>query len=269
VASVGVALSGGDDPPATTTTTTEISTTTVPPVTTIVSAEPGTAVAEAFVSPPVIDGNDDDWNVTTRHETPELVFRNTLIQNGSVARLGTNGTAEVLLGWDNNNLYVFASVQDDIVSQPNAGNQIWRGDAITLNIAIGDQRATASEDPDANDFQVTLSPGDPAAGTSPGSVIFSGSSGRFGSDRTGLAEVASRFNAGDSSWMLEARIPWQALNVSDPGTAGPFGLLVALFDNDGELEADGSRSLQTVILGNTPDAVFQAPATWGTLTLAR
>jgi hypothetical protein len=231
-----------------------------------VTAEPGVASAVRFATPPIIDGSGDDWEAATRHTTPELVFRNSLIQNGTIARLGTNGNADVQLGWDESNLYVFAAVSDDVLSQPESGNQIWRGDAITLNISVGDQGATASQDPDGNDFQVTLSPGDPAAGTTTESVIFSGVDGRFGRDRTGIADVASQTGT-ETAWQLEASIPWRELGVADPQAVGPLGALVALFDNDGERESDGTRSLQAVILGNTPDAVFQGPSTWGSLTL--
>ena len=195
------------------------------------------------------------------------MFRNQLIQNGTIRRLGTNGSAEIRLGWDAANLYVFARVDDDVLSAPESGNQIWRGDAITLNIAVGDQGSTASEDPGANDFQVTLSPGDPAAGTTTGSVIFNGVNGSFGADRTGIARVASKIPGDDTSWQLEAAIPWAELGISNPAAVDEFGVLVALFDNDGERVQDGSQSLQAVILGNTPDAVFQRPASWGTLTL--
>lgn len=272
---LGIAFFGGGDDVTTTTTantTTAVTSTvtsTAAPTTTAAAivAEPGVAVAVPFTTAPAIDGDDGDWGERVEHTTDDLVFRNSLIQNGTVARLGTNGSAVVLLGWDADNLYVFASVRDDVVSQPNTGNQIWRGDAITLNIAVGDQGSDASEDPDGNDFQLTLSPGDPAAGTAPGSVIFNGVNGRFGNDRTGVAQVAAQFPDGEFAYLLEARIPWEVFGVENPGDVPEFGALVALFDNDGELETDGVRSLQAVILGNTPDAVFQGPSTWGSLSL--
>jgi hypothetical protein len=243
---------------------------------TLGDAEPGTttapsgaAVAVPLAAPPSIDGDSSDWPLRIEHETPELVFINSQIENGSVSRLGTDASADVLIGWDTSSLYLFASVRDDIVSQPNTGNQIWRGDAITINLSVGDQGAGASQSPDGNDFQLTLSPGDPTAGTSPESVVFSGNGQQFDSNRTSVAQLASTFSADGFAYLLEARIPWQVFGVADPASTGDFGALVAVFDNDGEREADDTDPLQAVILGNTPGARFQGPSTWGTLTLQR
>jgi hypothetical protein len=246
-----------DDPPPTSVTGT-----------TLLTASPGVAIAVP-VAAPTIDGDSADWPQRIRHETSELVFSNPQIQNGSVTRLGTDSNAEVSIGWNDTHLYVFGAVRDDILSQPNTGNQIWRGDAITINVSVGDQGAGASASPDDNDFQLTLSPGDPSAGTRPGSVIFSGVNGSFGNDRTNVAEVSSAFPGDEFAYVIEARIPWQVFGISDPTLVGDLGALVAVFDNDGEREADDTDPLQAVILGNTRGAQFQGPSTWGTLTLQR
>lgn len=253
-------LGGGDNGTGDTTTTTGADTTTTSAVRTV--APDGQAFAAFAPGGRTIDGSDDDWPNGVVHETPHVIFTHPRIGDG-VARAGTDATAEVLLAWDETSLYVLARVTDDIHSQPNEGNQVWRGDAVDLNLAVLGPDATASAAPGSDDFQVTLSPGDPGAGTSTDSVLFVGNGEQFFDNRTGVARVAATIGGG--GYVLEAAIPWSELGVSGPAAGDRFGVIVAVFDNDGE--RDGDRSLQTVILANTPGAGFQQPDTWGTLVL--
>jgi hypothetical protein len=260
-------LGGGDTGGGDTTTTTGDTTTTTGGDTTTTSAvrtvaPDGQAFAAFAPGGRTIDGSDDDWPNGVVHETPHVIFTHPRIGNG-VARAGTDATAEVLLAWDETSLYVLARVEDDVHSQPNEGNQVWRGDAVDLNLAVLGPDATASAAPGSDDFQVTLSPGDPGAGTSTDSVLFVGNGEQFFDNRTGVARVAATIGGG--GYVLEAAIPWSELGVSGPAAGDRFGVIVAVFDNDGE--RDGDRSLQTVILANTPGAGFQQPDTWGTLVL--
>ncbi len=53
--------------------------------------------------------------------------------------------------------------------------------------------------------------------------------------------------------------------MTDPQSGRQFGLILTVFDNDGE-QQDGVW-LQAEIKANTLGAVFQGPQTWGMLTL--
>ena len=228
-----------------------------------VTAPPGAATAVFLTAQPAIDGDASDWPQQIEHTTPERIFIHPDIQNGNVARGGSDATARILLGWDDAALYVFATVEDDVLSQPNTGNQIWRGDAVNLNIALGGP----SDGPDADDFQITLAPADPVAGTPGGSLIFEGNGSRFSENRTDIAQVFQSSRSG--SYTIEARIPWSAMNVSSVAAGEGMRILVSVFDNDGETAPSSDDSLQSTILANTPGAQFQRPQTWGTLTLER
>jgi hypothetical protein len=244
--------------------------TTSPPTTApgAVVALDGEAVAERTAAPKSIDANGDDWTEAVIHTTPHVIFVQRLVRDGEVPRAGSQNEAEVRLAWDDEHLYLLAVVVDDIHSQPNVGNQIWHGDAVDVNIAAGGPGSGASLRPNDDDFQVTLSPGDPSAGTAVESVVFIGAGQSFGPDEVGLANVAATIGSG--GYTLEARIPWSAIGVDAPAAGQRLGFLLSIFDNDGEVGEfltgrDGA--LQTEIVANTPGAGFQDPQTWGALTL--
>lgn len=250
-------------PDETTTTTVDVATTPPPPPTLRGVLMPdGRAQASFSEESPEIDGSLAEWPDTFDHEASHLIYTHPLIETGSVTRMGSDAAASIRLLWNGDGLYVGAVVADDVLSQPNTGNQIWRGDAITLNISTAPPGG-ASSAPDEDDYQVTLSPGDPSADTGPESVIFYGNGSQFGDNKINVAEVAAqRRPAG--GYVLEARIPWAAFEI-EPSPGQRLVALVTVFDNDGE--SDGTRSLQAAIKANTPRAEFQEPQTWGELLL--
>ena len=247
---------------ATTPATVATTAATTPPGTVI--ANDATATALRTAEPKVIDGNAGDWPELVFHETDHVIYTHPRILDDTVARGGEENDSFVRLAWDESFLYVIAEVRDDVLSAPNTGNQIWRNDAVTLNISVIGTDGTISENPDGDDHQLTLSPGDPAAGTSEESVRFVGNGSAFSENFTNFADVAATHSP-DATYLLEARIPWSEIGVTDPQPGDRFGLLVTVFDNDGE-QLDG-RWLQAEIKANTPGAGFQDPQTWGTLTL--
>lgn len=273
---------GGDDTPTTTSpgalgtvtpvtttlvTTTDVATTLVTTTDGNVVVPPptdGDALAVRLDTPPTIDGAGSEYEFVTAHPTPHTIFTHPEVATGAVARIGSNATALIQVGWDDRALYVFASVVDDVISQPNTGNQIWHGDAVNLNLAFSGVGLAASERPAGNDFQLTLSPGDSAAGTRPGSVLFIGNGQAFSDNFIGVADVASVRTA--DGYTLEASVPWTTFGLADP-PGSTIGAILTVFDNDGEIGTVGGvqGTLQTTILANTADAEFQRPQTWGLL----
>lgn len=224
----------------------------------------GDALVVHLAARPSIDGVGTEYARATAHPTPYTIFTASTVASGGVTRLGTAATSLIQLGWDDRGLYIFGIVVDDVLSQPNTGNQIWHGDAINLNLAFSGVGLAASERPAGNDFQLTLSPGDSAAGTQPGSVLFIGNGQGFGDNFTAVAEVASIET--DDGYTLEAFVPWTTFGLADP-PAMTIGGILTVFDNDGEMgTVNGvAGTLQTVILSNTEEAGFQRPQEWGLL----
>jgi hypothetical protein len=227
-------------------------------------ADDGTAVAFRAAEPKVIDGSGEDWAEPEFHETDHVIYVHPSIEDGSVDRAGSENDSIIRLAWDETYLYVFAEVFDDVLSAPNTGNQIWRNDAVNLNISVVGADGSISGKPDGDDHQLTLSPGDPGVGTTEESVHFVGNGSAFFDNVTGFADVVAERSA-DGAYQLEAGIPWSEIGVTDPQSGRQFGLILTVFDNDGE-QQDGVW-LQAEIKANTLGAVFQGPQTWGMLTL--
>ena len=281
---LGVNIFAGDD-----TTDTPITSAAAPTTPSTVSTTPSTVATTAAATPPttviagnavttaqrtstpkVIDGNADDWPELVFHPTDHVIYTHPRILDDPTARGGEENTSLIRLAWDATYLYVIAEVHDDVLSAPNTGNQIWRNDAVNLNISVIGVDGTISENPDGDDHQLTLSPGDPAAETGEQSVRFVGNGSAFSENFSNPADVAATHSP--DGYLLEARIPWSEIGVPDPQPGDQFGLLLTVFDNDGE-QVNG-ETIQTEIKANTPPAGperdnrwFQGPQTWGTLTL--
>ncbi len=214
------------------------------------------AVIAGSISDVVIDGEFGDWaSVTEAYR-----LRHPVSNNLGVARLGEDSTATMRAAFDGEALYIAVDVVDDRYSQSNDGNQIWRGDAVNINIS-SNGLGNAPERPNALTFQLTMTPLVEATGQ-PSVVRFAGNGQAFFDNTTDLpVQIAGAVVAGQG-WRLEARIPWSVFELDGPPPQLDAALF-AVFDNDGE--ADGDRTAQAAILTNLPGVFFQEPLTWGSL----
>ena len=212
------------------------------------------ATAQRTAQQKTIDGLADDWPEPLIHTTDHVFYQAAAVRNDPSARVGETNDSEIRLAWDDNNLYIFAVVDDDIWHAPyTASSEIWQYDAVSLNIT----------GPDGLDHQLTLSPGDRSAGTDVDSAhyIVGGST-----LNTRFAEVVALAGP-DSGYVIEAAIPWTEIDVA-PVPGDQFVMLLTVFDNDGEPfpQAEIKANLPP---GGEPldERWFRNPAAWGTLTL--
>ena len=221
--------------------------------------ESDTVTAFRVATPPAIDGDLGDWaDIAELSRLRQEVFRDPDVTE----RLGDDSPGVVAARYDDAALYLAVVSEDDVYSQLNTGNQIWRGDALDINLTTAAESAI-SERPDGDDFQLTMTPRD-AEGRA-ATVWFTGNGSGFADNTTSQpVTLAGAIDPG-GSWVLEAAIPWSVFGLSGPPETD-LAALLAVFDNDGEV-VDGAPQ-QTVILGHT-DAEFQRPRTWGTLRLER
>ena len=253
-----ILINSGDDG---STVTTGAGATTAGPETTISDVGPvvveAATVGAGVAGEIVIDGDFDDWQVagSTAYRLDSPVA-DTLSSN----RLGEDSVGVMQLASDATALYVKVEVQDDTYSQPNEGNQIWRGDAFDMNLSLH-APGSVPERPDRLTFQLTMTPLSEVTGQ-PAAVLFIGNGQAFSENTVDLpVEMVGEVFPGEG-WLLEARIPWQVLGLSAPPGQSEPAALFAVFDNDGELN-DG-RSVQAAIQAHVPLAFFQQPRTWGT-----
>lgn len=213
----------------------------------------GVAVNARYLStPPLIDGNWDEWkDLAPMNLVGYVLFGSLYWKN--VADL--NG--DFILGWDNQYLYLGIQVIDDVYVQNSTGAYIYKGDDIELQVdadLLGDFYVKTMNN---DDYQMGLSAGKGAlAGPKEAYLwypkVIQGS-------RTDEIQIASTAFSGFH--IVEARIPWLLFAIS-PYTNLRMGFALSLSDNDNP----SVNNWQTFI-SDTPGRKTTDPTTWGELHL--
>lgn len=234
---------------------TETEVITIAPTVTLPGQRPESAqpTAVQLSDPPDIDSRLDEWSGVP------IVSSNYLVYRSSVWDGSDDLIANWQLAWDNEHLYLAATVIDDIHVQNQTGNTIFRGDS--LDIQIDTNRSDdfgPSLSPD--DFQITFSPGD-FAGLPPSAFRFQGTSAGEMLDAAGLHGIRVAAQSQPDGYILEAAIPWRDLNTV-PATGMIFGLALNATDND-----EPGTAVQEIMKSSAANRAFGDPTTWGTLVL--
>ncbi|MCH2539280.1 MAG: LysM peptidoglycan-binding domain-containing protein [Anaerolineales bacterium] len=200
--------------------------------------------------PPVIEGDLSDWGVL--ENTADSVVYGADNWSG-VSDLGANFS----LGWDAANLYLAVLVQDDVYSQTQKDETIFRGDSVEflLDVALQDdgQHEKLSDD----DYQIGLSGGDLRDETVLPQAYMWFPVGQAGS-LSGV-QVAVRLSA--DGYVLEAAIPWGALEVQ-PVIGNEYGFALSVSDND-----LSEVAVQQSMVSSSSGRLLTDPTTWGILRL--
>jgi len=186
--------------------------------------------------------------------------------DGSLSRLGSSPTAlswdsrervvfgvekwqgpgdlsgQLVLGWDENFLYVGAIVVDDLVTQPYFGSDMFRGDHLEVFLDL--PRRDTSQRNGRHVIHIGLSPGDFGIGEAavlPEVVQWSPTLGTVAG-----ARIAARRSA--DGYQLEAALPWAGLGIEKPEVGLCMGLDVTLSDADERLDA-GQESMASLVTG--------------------
>jgi hypothetical protein len=159
-------------------------------------------------------------------------------------------TGHVYASWDDANLYIGASVSDDIVSFPaTTDDAIWQRDAIEVFVGLTNPQVPRTAY-DAGDFEVVLSARDDGGTLSgvwycPQNPALSGVT----------PHVAVQRRSG--GFTLEARIPWADLYGASPVTGQVIGFNIQGVDNDQAVPA------QDTVFGLSEKAQAPVnPANW-------
>jgi hypothetical protein len=167
-------------------------------------------------------------------------------------------TATWRLWWDNSNLFVAVQVEDDTHVQTQTGNQIFKGDSVSLQIdsdLAGDFGPELSPD----DYQINLSPGD-FASIAPSTFRFQGTSNGGTVDAPGHSIALAAQQTGQG-YSLEAAIPWQDIDLT-PAAGLVIGAAFNVNDNDSP-----GTAVQEVMKSHITTRAFRDPTSWGSLTL--
>lgn len=221
-------------------------------------AAPATPQVDANVTavraaaPPTIDGNLNDWPETMRVEAAFRVYENEAWDGSE------DVTAVWQLAWDNTNLYLGVTVTDDALVQTQTGNQLFRGDSVSLQIdtdSADDGETLVSPD----DFQLDFSPGDFST-LPPATFRFRGTADNRMLDALGYA-ITVRAQQTADGYVIEAAVPWLDLETQ-PQPGQQLGAALNVTDND-----TPETAVQEAFYSHVATRRFSDPTSWGTLTL--
>ncbi len=198
---------------------------------------------------PTIDGVFDEWNLE-RYPADYVVY-------GADHWSGSEDlSANVMVGWDDYNLYIAAKVIDDVYAQDASGEDIYKGDEVEvqLDTRLSNDYYTQYLSPD--DYQIGSSPGSPQPGTDtyaylwyPRSIEGSRSQVKIGATKT------------DNGYRIEVKIPWSVLNIT-PAKGRHYGFAFSVSDNDRT-----DKNVQQSMVSTSPRRMLTNPTTWGDLEL--
>ncbi len=195
----------------------------------------GTVVCEV-TTPPTLDGMGTEWSQTSYPLTNNL--------NG-VTNSAIDLSGDFQVSWDNNYLYVYGSITDDVLMNDSPGAP-YDDDTFEVYIDGGNEKATTY---DANDHQLMFRVNDPdiaywsAQQTNPAGVDFS---------RTIVP----------GGYEIEVRVSWTFIGVT-PSPAMEIGLDVHVVDDD-----DGAGSDKKLSWYSTTDQAWNNPSLFNTVTLS-
>jgi hypothetical protein len=232
------AVPAGADPPSPTPAGTALPTATVP------RGQPIWRIAY-LAQPPRLDGTLSEWPGSPL-DLDALVFGGEFWTG--VADLAARSFA----GYDREQLYLAAEVQDDVFSQPARGLRLYLGDSLELQLDtdLAGDRSSAVYNND--DFQIGLSPGN-FADVAPEAHVWR-------PDAVDAADIAVAARRTATGYTIEAAIPWRLLHVA-PSETRLLGLALNVSDNDVPEPA------QLTMLSSTPNRDWADPRSFGTLVL--
>lgn len=212
----------------------------------------GPSFAATYLStPPKIDGYVEEWTIPL-YRAEAVVYGQSNWDNAD------DLSAAVFLGWDETYLYVGAKVHDDTYVQNATGAYLYQGDSleILLDTDVSGDYYLASLS--ADDFQLGISPGNPAPNQNPEAYLWFPRSqeGR----RSNVQIAATRSGSG---YHIEAAIPWSVFGVT-PTAGRHFGFVFSVSDND-----LAGKNVQQSMVSLVSTRVLTAPTTWGDLTLVK
>ncbi len=172
-----------------------------------------------------------------------------------------DGTLDVSATWklayDDQFLYGYVEVTDDIIAQIEPARTAYRGDSLELEIdTLGD----AAQRSQSDDYQYIISPGnfsDLAAGI----FRFRGSNGAMVDDWGTNGQVLSQRTT--DGYAIAFRIPWFDMRFPGIPQAG-IDMNIALNVNDNDLVGE---SAQEVMISHVTSRRWSQPVTWGRVTL--
>ncbi len=211
---------------------------------------PGPGIeAEYLSTAPSIDGNLGDWSldaVDVSHVT-----------YGDDKWGGDDDlSGDVMVGWDEDYLYLGVNVVDDSYQQRMKGDKLYLGDSLEVLLDRHVEDDYLDHHLNEDDFQLGISAGSPDVNHNPHAYLWNPASKAGAKSKVKIAASTT-----SDGYVVEVAIPWNALGGS-PDEGDHLGFLFSISDND-----HPSKNIQQTMISTIDERVWTDPATWGDLVL--
>ncbi|HAJ95367.1 MAG TPA: hypothetical protein DCP02_03945 [Actinobacteria bacterium] len=169
-------------------------------------------------SPPLIDGNFAEWDKFEKFSS----FEPTIKKDNYTTHSDITGTFSSC--WDDDNFYFVIQVVDDVFNQIYTGNEMNKGDSITIVFDTELEEDMQISFYNSDDYQIDLSPGN-------FSSIFAESYMSWPSSAP-PRDVSVSSTKLANGYVLEASIPWYNFINYMPGDGSVIGFTISMLDTD-------------------------------------
>jgi hypothetical protein len=199
--------------------------------------------------PPILDGNLDEWNLSA-YPISKVVYGPERYRNAN------DLSANLMIGWDEDHLYLGIQVMDDQYSQNAIGDQIFKGDHVELLLDTDLSGDFSNKKLNSDDYQLGLSLGRGLRSSTnylwyPKSI------------EGAKLDILISGNPIEDGYILEAAIPLRIFQVV-PGAGKFYGFAISVSDND-----QLSENTQETMVSTAINRKLSDPTTWGNLLLVK
>ena len=169
--------------------------------------------------PPVIDGSIQEWDKFDRFSA----FAPTIMKENYTTPTDISGIFYSC--WDDDNFYFVVQVIDDVLSQNYTGNQINKGDSITIAFDTELEEDMYISIYDGDDYRIDFSPGN-------FSSTFAESFMSWPPSNVLLRDVNVASTKLANGYLLEVSIPWNYFPNYSPKDEDVLGFTISILDTD-------------------------------------